>query len=44
MSRTTKEILIKRANKFFKSEKFEKCIKTSNKILKRYPVELDIYA
>ena len=44
MSQATKEKLIKRANKYFKSEKFEKCIKTSNKILKRYPDDRYLYA
>ena len=43
MAKLTKEKLVKRANKLFKREEFEKCLKAINKILTRYPEELDIY-
>jgi len=43
MSKTTKEKLIKRAKKLYKREKFERCVKTSDKILKKYPEEINIH-
>ncbi|MDR2624279.1 MAG: hypothetical protein LBC39_06915 [Methanobrevibacter sp.] len=43
MSKITKEHLIRRAKKFFKKEKYENCIKTSNKILKMDPDYLEAY-
>ena len=43
MTKIKKEKLIRRAKKLFKREEYEKCVKTTNKILKSFPDELDIY-
>ena len=43
MNKLTKEKNIARANRFFKENKFEKCIKFANRILRYFPKELSIY-